>query len=202
SDPTGLDSLFEFTLGRALDTAIEQAYSIGNLVVQGCSLKQRLDVIGQTVLWGGLAAAAAGVAIQAGGLPGKTGFTLVGYNPAPTSPRSPRKVDFTLEFPLNAKLGITQANGTKRDFAYGVNGVAIGIAPPPIPLHQFEMCGVPVGGLDFKAKISLGAGKVTSLGVAFSVELNALSTFKFEYPLFSEFLSEKDAGFSFLGIRP
>ena len=190
-DPTGRESLIGISFAQAINNMIDEAFFFGTAIVQGCNLKQRLDVVGQTILWGGISAAALTYFTQNESFRGAKAFAVAGINPVALG-NDLKSLALILESrPFNLKINSITANGRYAYLAIGSEGLNGGVGVP-IREYPFGACGIPIGnvalkgGLASATNLDEGEGKF----VLFA-ELDALGVFFIQYPILDLILSGK-----------
>lgn len=198
-DPSGRESLLALSLALAINTAIENAFEISKDVVEGCAAIGKLNVIGQTVMWGSLAATAVAQYQLLG--PGKSSIAAFGTNPAAFKSDDIESVQLRLEFPLAFKVAVAKKDKTQVDFSLDRNDFIAGVGVNKDV--KIRPCGVPIGSLALKFRAKADVGKSLGLLGTVTAELNALGLFRFEYPLLEAGFSakfKKVFGVTFLGF--
>ncbi len=182
SDPTGRESLISINVAQAISSGLDVAYSFGVAIVQGCNLKERLDVAGNLLMWGSLAAGALAIIGGTTGFPAKTAFSVFGVNPIPLGAKKVKSIDFRVEAPLNLKVIISPVRGPATNFAYGLDGFSFGQSLSQ-PLYPIDKCGLPVGSVNLKGGLKGSGASGGSLTFSVSGEINLLNVFRYEYPV-------------------
>ena len=183
-DPTGREatSLVELSIAQSLDATLEAAEFFGTAVVNGCQLKQRLDVAGQMIMWGTMSASAIASTILATGLPGKVAFSAVGVNPLAAATRGIRSLEVRIEVPFALKVSLTRPDNRTTDITFSAKDIVLA-GGFNSRLYDLNTCGVPIGSVNLKSRLKVGLLSHTD-SAALSGELNLLSLFRYEYPLF------------------
>lgn len=209
SDPTGRETLIEVTFVQGLNKALEAAEFISKGVVI-CNQAEKLQAVTGIIFWGSIAATALAETVASQLNPGKSAFSIYGYNynPVPLSPsRTIRGLEIRGEYDVTpaVKFALTYVGVSREDvtikFPPG-GGVSItgawGLNSRAFPICT--KCGINTGdvSLKFRVKETIDITDKTDAagGVAFAAELNLLfGAFRQEFPLFEFGYSLQKGGY-------